>query len=108
MDIQYRFRVVFSIFVLMGLDWILAIISDQVSEAVTESDSVIWIAITDIAVLVSGLVIFSTLICKPTVWARLQSNLPVLKRIVIMLDGLVPLTRKKVVFGLQSETCVAR
>ena len=107
MDIQYRLRVVFSIFVLMGLDWILAIISDQVSEAVTESDSVIWIAITDIAVRVSGLVIFIALICKPTVWARLQSNFPVLKRIVILLDELVPLTRKRIVFDLQNETCVA-
>ncbi len=92
-----RFRVIFCIFILMGLTWIFEIISYAVG-----GNPVFWVVTDVINILINGVAIFIMFVCKPTVWCRLQAKFPCLKR----LDVLCPSCMKKRAYNPRQHTSV--
>lgn len=78
--VPYRFRVIFSLFILMGVSWMMEVISFAVG-----GSAYIWIP-TDILNILTGVFIFVIFVCKPNVWKLLKLKCPCLKR----LDGCCP------------------
>lgn len=70
-----RIQVTLSLFVLMGVTWILEVIGFAVG-----GDSSRWFA-SDILNILTGVFIFIIFICKPKVWKLMQTNYPFLKRL---------------------------
>lgn len=69
-----RFRVIFSLFILMGVSWTTEIIS-----FVSGGSFEVW-AIPDILNILTGFFIFVIFVCKESVWRSLQQRIPCLKR----------------------------
>jgi len=65
-----RFRVMFSIFILMGVSWMMEIISFVVGGV---SKEYIWIP-TDVINILTGLFIFVIFVCKRNVWKLLAQK----------------------------------
>lgn len=61
-----RFRVIFSLFILMGVSWMTEIISYAVG-----GDAYNWM-FTDILNILTGVFIFFIFVCKPNVWKLLK------------------------------------
>lgn len=74
-----RFRVISSLFVLMGVPWIMEFISFITKGNGNDNSISIWI-FTDVLNILTGLFIFIIFICKPKVWKLLKSRLPWLER----------------------------
>lgn len=64
----------------MGVSWISKLISDLV----VREEAVTWMIIDIFNILTNGLVFFIMVICKPTVWNRLRSKYPSLKRLEVL------------------------
>ncbi|XP_046644908.1 G-protein coupled receptor Mth2-like isoform X2 [Daphnia pulicaria] len=77
---KQKFRVIFSLFILMGVSWMMEVISFAVG-----GSAYIWIP-TDILNILTGVFIFVIFVCKPNVWKLLKLKCPCLKR----LDGCCP------------------
>ena len=73
----FRFRVMFSIFILMGVSWMMEIISFVVGGIAKEY---IWIP-TDVINILTGLFIFVIFVCKRNVWKLLAKKWSVFERI---------------------------
>ncbi len=73
--LEYRFRVIFSLFILMGVSWMMEVISFAVG-----GSAYIWIP-TDILNILTGVFIFVIFVCKPNVWKLLKLKCPCLKRL---------------------------
>ena len=71
----YRFRVIFSLFILMGVSWMMEVISFAVG-----GSAYIWIP-TDILNILTGVFFFVIFVCKPNVWKLLKLKCPCLKRL---------------------------
>ena len=72
-----RFRVIFSMFTLMGISWVMEIVSFVASEVTSEW---IWIP-TDIINLLTGFFVFVIFVCKRNVWNLLKKKWGLLKRL---------------------------
>lgn len=70
-----RFRVIFSLFILMGVFWIMEVVSFAAG-----GSAYIWIP-TDILNILTGVFIFIIFVCKPNVWKLLKNKIPCLKRL---------------------------
>lgn len=68
-----RFRVIFSLFILMGVSWMMEVISFAVG-----GSAYIWIP-TDILNILTGVFIFVIFVCKPNVWKLLKTKCPCLE-----------------------------
>lgn len=72
---EYRFRVIFSLFILMGVSWMMEVISFAVG-----GPAYFWIP-TDILNILTGVFIFVIFVCKPNVWKLLKVKCPCLQRL---------------------------
>ncbi|XP_057366331.1 LOW QUALITY PROTEIN: G-protein coupled receptor Mth2-like [Daphnia carinata] len=72
---KQKFRVIFSLFILMGVSWMMEVISFAVG-----GSAYIWIP-TDILNILTGVFIFVIFVCKPNVWKLLKLKCPCLKRL---------------------------
>lgn len=70
-----RFRVIFSLFILMGVSWMTEIISYAVGGKAYD-----WF-FTDILNILTGVFIFFIFVCKPNVWKLLKLKCPCLKKL---------------------------
>ena len=70
-----RFRVIFTLFILMGLNGLMEFIKFFV-----HGDDKLWI-VTDIVNPLTGMMVFILLICKRTVWNRLKKRFPCLEKL---------------------------
>lgn len=66
---------IFSLFILMGVSWMMEVISFAVG-----GSAYIWIP-TDILNILTGVFIFVIFVCKPNVWKLLKLKCPCLKRL---------------------------
>ena len=74
---KWRFRVIFSLFVLMGISWMMEIVSFA---ADGETGDYIWIP-TDILNIMTGVYIFVIFVCKKKVWKLLKQRWVLLDKI---------------------------
>ncbi len=84
-----RFRVIFSLFILMGISWLTEIISIFVGGAAK-----LWIAF-DIFNILTGVVVFIIFICKPTVWSRLKKRFTCLERLDVSFNKYLSRVRRQ-------------
>ena len=71
---RIRFRTILSLFMLMGVSWVMEIVSFWVG-----GSAYTWIP-TDILNILTGVLVFIILICKPRVLNLLKGEIPFLKR----------------------------
>jgi len=74
---KQKFRVIFSLFVLMGISWMMEIVSFA---ADGETGDYIWIP-TDILNIMTGVYIFVIFVCKKKVWKLLKQRWVLLDKI---------------------------
>ena len=73
----FRFRVIFSVFTLMGISWMMEIISFAAGKV---TSNWIWVP-TDIINILTGFFIFVIFVCKRNVWNLLKKKWRLLERL---------------------------
>ena len=70
-----RFRIILCLFVLMGVSWVMEIVSFWVG-----GSAYIWIP-TDILNILTGVFVFVIFVCKRRIWKSLKNRIPSLNNL---------------------------